>query len=100
MSKSKKQKEEEAVNEELRQEYDFSQGVRGKHFREYQQGYTVTITHPDGTQTVEQISPDPAVIVLDPDVQRYFPDSESVNHTLRTLLGLIPREAIESKRSS
>lgn len=74
-------------------EYDFSQGVRGKHFREYQQGYTVTITHPDGTQTVDRVAPDPAVVILDPDVQRYFPDSASVNHALRTLLEIIPATA-------
>ena len=47
-------------DDEMPAEYDFCQGVRGKHFREYQQGYTVTITHPDGTQTVEQVTPDPA----------------------------------------
>lgn len=74
-------------------EYDFSQGVRGKHFREYQQGYTVTITHPDGTQTVETAAPHPAVVILDPDVQRYFPDSAAVNHALRTLLEIIPAAA-------
>ena len=80
-------------DDEMPAEYDFCQGVRGKHFREYQQGYTVTITHPDGTQTVEQVTPDPAVIVLDPDLRRYFPDSEAVNRTLRTLLDIIPAEA-------
>lgn len=41
-------------DDDMLPEYDFSQGVRGKHFREYRQGYTVTITHPDGTQTVEK----------------------------------------------
>ena len=64
--------------------------MRGKHFREYRQGYTVIITHPDGTQTVETVTPDPAAVILDPDVQRYFPDSEAVNRTLRTLLNFIP----------
>ena len=89
--KNAEQKNEE--DDEMLAEYDFRQGVRGKHFREYQQGYTVTITHPDGTQTVEQVTPDPAVIVLDPDLRRYFPDSEAVNRTLRTLLDIIPAEA-------
>ena len=86
-------KRQEPEDDELLPEYDFSQGVRGKHFREYQQGYTVTITHPDGTRTVQQVTPDPAVIILDPDLRRYFPDSEAVNRTLRTLLDLIPAEA-------
>jgi hypothetical protein len=79
-------------DDDLLPEYDFSGGVRGKHFREMQKGYTVTITHPDGTQTVEEMAPGPAVVVLDPDVQQYFPDSESVNRTLRVLIGLIPAE--------
>ena len=77
-------------DDDMLPEYDFSQGVRGKHFREYRQGYTVTITRPDGTQTVETVTPDPAAIILDPDVQRYFPDSEAVNRTLRALLNLLP----------
>jgi hypothetical protein len=88
--------QEEQKDDDLLPEYDFSQGVRGKHFREYQQGYTVTITHPDGTQTVKEVTPDPVVIVLDPDVQRYFPDSEAVNRTLRSLLDLIPAELREA----
>ena len=28
--------------------------------------------------------------MLEPDVKKYFPDSESVNHALRTLIELIP----------
>ena len=31
------------------------------------------------------------VITLDPDVSQYFPDSESVNRTLRSLISLIPQ---------
>lgn len=30
------------------------------------------------------------IITLDPDVSQYFPDSESVNRTLRSLIALIP----------
>lgn len=92
MSEDKRQEEDDMLTE-----YDFSQGVRGKHFREYRQGYTVTITHPDGTQTVERATPAPAVIILDPDVERYFPDSESVNHALRTLLEIVPAAARATK---
>lgn len=95
MSEEKRQLSEE--NDDMLPEYDFSQGVRGKHFREYQQGYTVTITHPDGSQTVEQATPDSSVIVLDPDLRRYFPNSEAVNRTLRTLLTIIPAEARHSE---
>ena len=31
------------------------------------------------------------VIILDPDVKKYFPNSESVNATLRSLIKLIPQ---------
>ena len=32
------------------------------------------------------------VIILEPDVKKYFPDSESVNKTLRNLIKLIPKQ--------
>ena len=44
-------------------EYDFSKGVRGKHFRRYARGASF--------------------VLLDPDVVRMFPDSTSVNQALR-----------------
>jgi hypothetical protein len=33
------------------------------------------------------------VIVLDPDVYAYFPDSESVNNVLRSLIALAPKRS-------
>ncbi|MCP4363563.1 MAG: hypothetical protein GY796_36655 [Chloroflexi bacterium] len=75
---------------EMRSEYDFSGGVRGKHVQEMRQGYRVTIHHEDGSMTVKEYEPDKCVIVLDPDVRQYFHDSESVNRTLRLLIALIP----------
>jgi len=36
-------------------EYDFSNGVRGKHYRQMQRGYTITIFNPDGTTTVKRV---------------------------------------------
>ncbi len=32
-------------------------------------------------------------IILDLDIREYFPDAESVNHALRTLINLIPKKA-------
>jgi hypothetical protein len=32
------------------------------------------------------------VITLDPDVQAYFPDSDTVNRALRSLIALIPQK--------
>jgi hypothetical protein len=37
------------------------------------------------------IEPENNMIILDPDVKQYFPDSESVNSTLRSLIKLIPK---------
>lgn len=76
--------------EEMRPEYDFSGGVRGKYAREYRQGHTVTIHRKDGSTVVERHGPPERAIVLDPDVERYFPDSESVNEALRGLIRLAP----------
>jgi hypothetical protein len=75
-----------------RAEYDFSGGVRGKHYRAMQAGYTITVHQPDGTKVVKEVMPNRGVVVLEPDVQEYFPDSASVNETLRALIKLIPSE--------
>ena len=49
-------------------EYDFSRGTRGKYARRYAGGANV--------------------VVLDPDVARFFSDSRSVNEALRALVGI------------
>ncbi len=38
--------------DEMREEYDFSKGVRGKHYRAYRAGHTVEVRKSDGS--VEQ----------------------------------------------
>jgi hypothetical protein len=58
--------------DEMRPEYDFSGGVRGKHVAAYQQGTNV--------------------ILLDPDIAKVFRDSEAVNHALRMLINLAGNE--------
>ncbi len=77
-------------DDDMLPEYDFSSGVRGKHFRDFRQGYSVTIRHADGSTTIKEYEPEPGIIHLEPDVQAYFPDSESVNKALRGLIALIP----------
>jgi hypothetical protein len=52
--------------DEMKQEYDFSKGVRGKYFKRYQAGSNV--------------------VILDPEIAAVFTDSESVNDALRTLM--------------
>jgi hypothetical protein len=56
----------------IRQEYDFSGGVRGKYVRRYKEGTNV--------------------VVLDPDVVRMFPDAATVNSSLRALGKIIRRQ--------
>lgn len=80
-----------SLNEDMLPEYDFSNGMRGKHHQKYRKGYSVTICYEDGTKTIEKFSSTNNVIILDPDVKQYFPDSESVNSTLRGLIKLIPK---------
>jgi hypothetical protein len=58
--------------DELRSEYDFSRGVRGKHHRAYEAGTNV--------------------VLLDPDVAEAFPDSSSVNQALRLLIELAKKQ--------
>jgi hypothetical protein len=55
-------------NEDIRPEYDFSRGVRGKHHEASRAGTNV--------------------VFLDPDIAKVFRDSASVNRVLRLLLRL------------
>ncbi|HNW12351.1 MAG TPA: hypothetical protein PKI71_13395 [Candidatus Rifleibacterium sp.] len=54
---------------EMREEYDFSGGVRGKYAKRYAEGSNV--------------------IVLDPELAEMFPDSKSVNEALKYLAKLV-----------
>jgi hypothetical protein len=57
---------------EMRDEYDFSRGVRGKYARRYAQGTNV--------------------VMLDPDVAKAFPTADAVNSSLRALADIIRRQ--------
>ena len=57
------QESEETVNDDMKPEYDFSGGVRGKYYEAYTQSSNV--------------------VILDPDVAEIFRDSVSVNEALR-----------------
>jgi hypothetical protein len=59
--------------DEMLDEYDFSNGVRGKY--------------------VNRLLKNPNVIILEADVAKVFADSESVNQALRGLLPVIQRQA-------
>ena len=63
-----------AKQEKILPEYDFSKGVRGKYSKQFKAGTNV--------------------IVLAPDVAKNFPDSDSVNETLRA----VAKIAIRSKK--
>lgn len=65
-------------------------GVRGKYAKSMQKGYSVRVLKADGTVETSQFVPKENAVVLDPDVKAYFPDSESVNRALRSLIDLIP----------
>jgi hypothetical protein len=54
---------------EMRDHYDFTDGVRGKYARKYAEGTNV--------------------VVLDPDVARLFPNREAVNETLRAVAQIV-----------
>ena len=56
---------------DMLEEYDFSDGVRGKYAKRYAEGTNV--------------------VVIDPDIVEYFPDQDSVNDALRTLVTVIRR---------
>ncbi len=63
---------------DMLEEYDFTGGVRGKYAKRYAEGTNV--------------------VVIDPDVAKYFPDHESVNEALRSLTKIIKRQRKPEQR--
>jgi hypothetical protein len=75
----------------MRAEYDFSGGVRGKYAKDMREhGYTIRVEDANGAYT-ERTVPGERVVVLEPDVFAYFPDSEAVNKALRAIIPAMPR---------
>lgn len=97
----KKPSNEKQVGDEMRSEYDFTnlKGVRGKYYRAYREGHEVRVRKETGNTEVKYFSLKDGAIMLEPDVQQYFPDSESVNSALRTLITLIPDRNAKQKTS-
>jgi hypothetical protein len=59
-------------DQNMLEEYDFSNAAQGKYAKRYAQGTNV--------------------VVIDPDVAKIFPDHDSVNQALRSLAGIIKRQ--------
>jgi hypothetical protein len=62
------------------EEYNFSKGVRGKYAKKYAEGTNV--------------------VLIDPDVAEFFPDHDSVNDALRSLIKVIKRREDRSFEKS
>ncbi len=95
-------KTKKVATDEMLPEYDFTgkKGVRGKYHRAYRQGHEVRIYNADGSMAVQYFSLQDGAVMLEPDVKRYFSDSESVNKALRALITLIPNKKPKPKTNS
>ena len=58
-----------ATKDKMLDEYDFSNGVRGKYAKAYKESVNI--------------------VKLDSDISKFFPDAKSVNEALRTLIKLV-----------
>jgi len=79
--------------EDMRAQYDFSTmkgGVRGKYYEAYREGHKVVIHKEDGTKSVQYFKLEDGAVMLEPDVRKYFPNSEAVNKALKSLIEIIP----------
>jgi len=56
---------------DMLEEYDFSKGIRGKYAKRYAEGTNV--------------------VLIDPDVADFFPDHDTVNDALRSLIRIIEK---------
>ena len=68
------------VESDMRTEYDFSGGIRGKYAGHYSHGTNL--------------------VVIEPDLVKVFPDSKSVNEALRLLADLAKKQTRRSSRQA
>ena len=80
----------EPRDDDMAPEYDFSNAVRGRHFRALRDGYKILVHREDGTTEERDFALPEGAVLLDPDVRQYFPSSDAVNRALRGLLKLVP----------
>ncbi len=80
MSQKAEARQTDDMRDDMREEYDFSDAVRGKYYQRYRQGTNV--------------------VLLEPDVATAFPTAKAVNDALRSLLRLAKRATKEPSRSS
>ena len=73
-----KKKPKSRRDKEMLDEYDFSQGVRGKYAERYAKGTNI--------------------VKLSPDVAAFFPDSRSVNKALKTLVEIAHKNVKQSTK--
>lgn len=78
----------------MKKEYDFTgmSGVRGKYYKAYRKGHTVTVHNEDGTTTVQYFTQEDGAVMLEPDVRKYFSTSDAVNKALRMLISILPEK--------
>lgn len=90
-------------DDEIRAEYDFTQAERGKFYRPLDKGYKVHVHQSDGTTVVNHYTLAEGMVLLAPDVRKYFTDSESVNDALRSIIQLmekVPARKYAARRTS
>ena len=63
-------------------QYDFSGGVKGKHFKKFREGVSIQLLGE---------TKDTKLVVLDEDMGNIFPDSKSVNAALRHIVEALPK---------
>lgn len=59
-------------DKDMLEEYDFSKGIRGKYAKRYAEGANV--------------------VVIEPDVAKFFPNHDAVNQALRSLSAIIKKQ--------
>ena len=69
-------------SDEMLPHYDFSGGVKGKHYKNFREGVTIQLLGE---------TKDTKLVMLDEDMGKLFPDSKAVNNALRHIVAALPK---------
>ncbi|MFI5201400.1 MAG: hypothetical protein ACHQNE_03340 [Candidatus Kapaibacterium sp.] len=95
MKSTKRKKSRPDEEDVMKPHYDFSKGEKPNYAKRFRNGAIITVKGSNGSRhkRIEAKS----LVILDADVSKVFPDTQSVNAALRHLIQAVPKRSWMSR---